>query len=181
MASVIQFPVSIALSIRNKWAQRAVSRQQNPSLSRKQRWGIKWPSVQPLRRLCTSISTRLGGNYMHLGVLVITTTLFAVTIWFSRLTFVVENGSRGISHLHFASGLAILRILQGATSTCTTFSIAQTFEILEWTVARNFELLMSTFLALSPTTGVLGLLMLAVSCNTRLADKSWSLLRCVSE
>jgi hypothetical protein len=119
----------------------------------------------------------MRGKYAHLIVNIITTALFSITIWFSRLTFLAENGSTAIPHVHFGSGLAILRTLQSATSTCTTFSIAQTFEILGWTIARNFGLFLPTFLALSPTTGSLGLLKLGCSSNAKVIDTFWSFLR----
>jgi hypothetical protein len=130
-----------------------------------------------IRAFLVALSKFLRGKYAHLSANIITTALFAVTIWVSRLTFLTENGSTAVPHLYFGSGLAMLRTLQSATSTCTTFRVAQTFEILGWTVARNFGLLLPTFLALSPTTGSLGLLKLGFSSNTRLIDKFWSFLR----
>jgi hypothetical protein len=173
MASLFYFPLSFALSVRRRLAQVAAI---HPVILRKQRVKI-WTSLQSLGSFLAVILRSVSGKYANLSVNLTTTALFAATIWFSRVSFLAENGSTSIPHVHFASGLAILRTLQSATSICTTFGIAQAFEALGWTVARNFGLLLPTFLALSPTTGSLGLLKLGFSDNTKLIDKFWSFLR----
>lgn len=177
MASLFYFPVSIAISIRHKWIQ-THSHPADAEERRRQCSFIEFGPFSPsLPGFLELITKHMSGNYLHLGHVVINTALFAVTIWFSRLAFLVEDGSQAIPHLHFGSGLAILRFLQGVTSTYTTFSVANTFEVLEWTVVKSFGVLLPTFLALSPTTSLLGLLMLLISCRTKSIDKSLSVLR----
>ncbi|KAF2464867.1 uncharacterized protein BDR25DRAFT_318859 [Lindgomyces ingoldianus] len=108
----------------------------------------------------------LNQNALHLLSLLLLTSLFAITIWFSQLTFPTNDERKSSDHQHqtrvpFSSALTVLRFLQGLTSTCTTFVLLQTFEMLEWTLAsRNGGLMLLNFLSLSPTTGFLGILWL---------------------
>jgi hypothetical protein len=181
---MLHFPSVVTVSIRRKWAQNvsnATGQSKNPRAPQKRRRHVIASLFRSLCNCLAVIPRVLKGNYLHLSAILLTTALFVVTVWFSQLSFPNSsqkgNSSGIMALLHFSPGLAILRTLQGATSTCTTFIVAQTFEILEWTFAKNKGLYLPTFLSLSPATSLLGLLKLGIGCKSRNIDRLWSLTR----
>jgi L-alanine-DL-glutamate epimerase-like enolase superfamily enzyme len=74
--------------------------------------------------------------------------------------------------------LAILRITQGVTSTCTTMGLTAAFEMLMWALAGRPEgIPFMRFLGIAPTTTIIGVISLVVSRVTELKDRLWSILR----
>lgn len=139
-------------------------------------------------RFQTCVKVIMGtGSWRNLGpqiVLASATTVYVLTIWFSQTTFSdnsIKNGSSfgPLSWLGFSSGLAILQTLQKVASTLTSLALAQTFEHLGWMLASSSSenLLLSTFLCLSPTTALLGLAGFVVSRKSLAVDRLWPLIR----
>jgi hypothetical protein len=131
-------------------------------------------------RFAYSVRKAIVENYPQLTLCLLATTLLVITICFSQFTFFINTSESGTSkaiHLPFSSGIAVLRSLQGVTSTATTFAVAQAFAILQWTVARRQYSRLHTFLALSPSTGFLGLFRLGLGKESKPVDKVWSYTR----
>lgn len=126
-------------------------------------------------------------NLLHFTVILLLTISFVVTAWFSQLTFVIGNSAsfngRASLRLPFSSGIAVLRFLQAVTSTLTTGALAQTLEILQWTLAlkskrnRTRRLQLLTALSIAPSTGILGLFKYLYKCSPKKLRREWAVLR----
>lgn len=74
--------------------------------------------------------------------------------------------------ISFTATVAILTVLQGLISYFTADAVAQSFETIQWTLAsRDGGLRLLSFLALSPTTGVIGALKLVFGKHEKLPDR----------
>ncbi|KAF2267579.1 hypothetical protein CC78DRAFT_591957 [Lojkania enalia] len=70
--------------------------------------------------------------------------------------------------------LAILRIAQGVLSTFTTLGLMHAFEMVQWALAGREEGLgFSSFLGLSPTTTLWGVLTIALSRVSKISERLW--------
>src|SRR5947207_1053156 len=101
-----------------------------------------------------------------------TIAVFCVTAVFAEASVSVNS----VSYLKkFGSTLAILRILQGLTFTLTSLTLNPPLELIQWSLAsRNNGLRLLTFLSISPTTGVLGMLGMVFRENPKACDRAWA-------
>lgn len=114
----------------------------------------------------------------------VSTALFAVTAWFAQTAFTPEaaidatDALAKMFKMDAGDALAILRITQGVTSTCTTMGLTAAFEMLMWALAGRPEgIPFMRFLGIAPTTTIIGVISLVVSRVTELKDRLWSILR----
>lgn len=119
--------------------------------------------------------------WVHISSAVLLTALFAVTVWFSQLTFteshVLYKGWKG-AHLPLGWEIAVLRLLQQATSICNTFCVVKSLEAIQWTlIAKPNGTPMLTVLSLAPSTGNFGLLKYLYHTAPRLVERAWALSR----
>lgn len=105
----------------------------------------------------------------------LTIAVFSVTASFAKAAISTDS----VSYLQkFSSTLAILRVLQGITSTLTNVALNQILELIQWSlVSRNNGLRLLTFLSISPTTGVLGMLGMVLRKYPRACDRAWAVCR----
>ncbi|KAH8887977.1 hypothetical protein GQ53DRAFT_826549 [Thozetella sp. PMI_491] len=76
------------------------------------------------------------------------------------------------------SGLGVIRVLQGILTLLSYNSATGSLELLQWClVSREQGRRYSTFLVLSPATGLLAILRILVSRSTILVDRLWALLK----
>jgi hypothetical protein len=130
-------------------------------------------------RLFSSAALKLP--WTQIASVFLLNALFAITIWFSQLTFVTPetptSDSKGL-HLPFSSGISVLRLLQGATSLCTTSCVAQALELIQWTLSnQSHGLRMLSFLSLAPSTKNQGLLKYLYNKVPRLHERGWAVMR----
>ncbi|KAF2659788.1 hypothetical protein K491DRAFT_622242 [Lophiostoma macrostomum CBS 122681] len=118
--------------------------------------------------------------------IVVATALFAVTAWFAQSAFTpaaAVSASNALAHMFkvdTGDALAILRVMQGITSTCTTMGMTVAFELTQWALAGRPEgIPFMRFLGIAPTTTFVGILAIVMSRVTDLVDRLWSILRIV--
>lgn len=74
--------------------------------------------------------------------------------------------------------LSLVRTTQAILSLLTTFTLSNTFQYLQWTMSsRRQGLSYTSLLALSPTTGPLGMLCLILSSSTKVSSRAWAIMR----
>jgi hypothetical protein len=99
-------------------------------------------------------------NLQHFGILVLSTVLFAITSWYAHLSLDPSEYSkmrRSVS-VRPISNLAVLRILQEATSACASMLLFRTLSLLQWTMIASYEgVRLATVLSLAPSTAAVGL------------------------
>jgi hypothetical protein len=140
--------------------------------------------ANPIRNTISACHlSHIRKNTLYLIFNLIVTAFFAATLWFSQLSFPaggigeVDSVNKGYK-LPFSSGLALLRLLQGVTSTLTTALVSQTLGIIEWThIQTRSGARLITALSLSPSTALRGLLVLALGRGSILSARIWSILR----
>jgi ABC-type uncharacterized transport system permease subunit len=123
---------------------------------------------------------------LHLAFAVVTSAVFAITIWFARTTFSSRSGTqetiKEVFKIDVGITLTILRILQGVLSACTTYILLGAFQLIQWTlVSRGNGLSGLAVLALSPTTSFLGTLGIMFSRKPHIMGRIWGLMRCVKK
>jgi hypothetical protein len=100
-------------------------------------------------------------TYMQPVLLVVSTMFFAVTIWYTNLSFVPsENYSiPSLKSTHTLSNLGVLRFLQAATSASVGLVLNQSLCLLQWKLTeRQSGVRLITALSLAPSTSYSGLL-----------------------
>lgn len=118
----------------------------------------------------------IWNNLYLFSLSILTTILLSTTICLSQLTF-SSGGSGSIWEIPFSWSLAMLRILQGMTSSTTTLTVAQAFEVVQWTLLIGRSSPLPTFLTLAGSTGMMGLLRLGTSRKSSLSQRIWTATR----
>jgi hypothetical protein len=136
-------------------------------------------SIRPLQRLIQSfMKSKFGQIVSDIFCVALATTIFALTAAFAKASISVDSTSAPRHILGFSSTLAVLRVLQGITSTVTALVLGQTLELLQWTLSsRESGLRLLSLLSISPTTGILGMLEIIRRRAPKAADRFWALLR----
>jgi hypothetical protein len=134
--------------------------------------------------ISASLFSTIRQNSLRILFNLAVTAFFTVTLWFSQFSFPASgpevDTTKKAYQLPFSSGLALLRSLQGITSTLTTALVAQSLEITEWTcIKRKSGTRLVTVLSLSPSTSLCGLLTLALRGTSNLNARFWSISRFV--
>jgi hypothetical protein len=136
------------------------------------------PAGQPPFRTIFSMTSWL------LFTVLISTALFAVTAWFAQAAFTpaaavsASNALAQMFKVDTGDALAILRVMQGFTSTFTTMGMTVAFELTQWALAGRPEgIPFMRFLGIAPTTTFVGIIAIVVSRFTGLVDRLWSILR----
>ncbi|KAI1868845.1 hypothetical protein JX265_006824 [Neoarthrinium moseri] len=129
-------------------------------------------------------SHRLANSGLLLFLNVTNSALFSTVIVFVQSTFNAKSRSDQNAHLDSLDKLdasfmlAMLRLLQALLSTMTTMSLSISFEVIQWNLmGREMGLPFTSLLALSPTTGPLGMLRILRSFETRFSSRFWALSR----
>jgi hypothetical protein len=122
------------------------------------------------------LPSTIGNSSSFLIVTLVTTILLCATIGFSQATF-SSTGASNIWHISFTWSLAVLRILQGLTTSLTTFILCLGFESIQWTWIEKTPCSLLTFLTISDSTGVMGLLRLGLNKAATRSQRLWPLLR----
>jgi hypothetical protein len=105
---------------------------------------------------------------------------FAVTAWFARTTLSAAQVAavQHIFGLSLSDTLGILRTLQEVTSVLSGFMLNRTFEVIEWTlVSRDGGIRALSFLTLSPTTSLFGVVGVGFGLRGRVTDRMWAIFR----
>lgn len=111
---------------------------------------------------------------------VFTTAVFGLTAAFAKTSISTDSYffRKSFFFKKFSSTLAILRLLQGITSTLTGITLQQTLEMTQWSLlSRRDGMRLLTFLSICPATGFLGMFWMIVLCGHKACDRAWSLWR----
>jgi hypothetical protein len=129
---------------------------------------------------------RLSLHVWRLVAVVLSTFLFALTAWFAASTFSgkPERQANRLFQSHFAmsfgSTVVILRVIQGLTSTLTAIAVSQAYESMQWMLTcREEGIQLLSFLSLSPSTGIWGVVKLGFGKSAQLRDRAFAVLRYV--
>lgn len=134
--------------------------------------GRAWKQQKKSRWLPSTI----GNSSSFLTLALVTTILLCTTISFSQATF-SSTGASNIWHISFIWSLAVLRILQGLTTSLTTYILCLGFESIQWTIIEKTPCSLLTFLTISGSTGSMGLLRLGLNKAATRSQRLWPLLR----
>lgn len=112
------------------------------------------------------------------------TVLFAVTSWFAGSTFSTRPGNQ-VNHIlqyyfriSFGKTVAVLRVLQGITSACTSIAVSSSFETVQWELVNRREGLgLLNILSLSPATGAFGVFQLIFGRKENVGNRLCAILR----
>jgi hypothetical protein len=154
---------------------------ESPTTMRSQNVRHQSSDGNTLKKRTTHIHKPISQLTSLLSITTLATGLFVFTIWFAQATFSsvrlssVQNAFRYVT---IGNTLGILRTSQEITSVLTGFTLNSAFEIVQWTWAggKNGMPLLS-FLALSPSTSLLGVSGIALSKTSRITDRMWSTMR----
>lgn len=116
----------------------------------------------------------------HWLLTVLTTAVFGLTASFAKTSISTDSYffRKSFFFKKFSSTVAILRFLQGITSTLTGFTLQQTLELIQWSLLSQKDgMRLLTFLSISPATGFLGMLGMVVLGGPTVCDRAWSLCR----
>lgn len=115
------------------------------------------------------------------------TALFAATTWFAASSLSNDPTSQAnlmfqsYFDISFSSTVTILRILRGLTSFLGTLTVSQVCEGIQWTLASHEKgIRLLSYLELSPSTGLLGVLALAVGKTRYWSVRLFAILRYLS-
>lgn len=109
-----------------------------------------------------------------------TTIMLCGTIACSQATFSSSSES-DIWNIPFTWSLAVLRLLQGLTTFLTTYNLGSAFESVQWTLIEEVPYPLLSFLTMSGSTGIGGLLRLGLSKTSTLSQRCCSFLRWVKQ
>ena len=80
--------------------------------------------------------------------------------------------------MSFTNTIVILRVLQSLTLAATAVTVSQAYEGTQWTLAtRDMGLRLHSFLSLSPSTGLWGVVQLSLVKKQKLSDRIFAILR----
>jgi hypothetical protein len=123
-------------------------------------------------------------NFARLAWVTIATALFALTAWFGASTFSEQPGRQANLFLRtkldisFSDTVVILRVLQGLTSAATAVTVSQAYEGIQWNLSsRKRGLRLHSFLSLSPSTGLWGVVQLGFAAGQQPCDRAFAILR----
>lgn len=122
-------------------------------------------------------------SFYHLFCTVMASSIFAITAWFSQATFSANSNAQATNLLlalynSFGPTIAMLRLLQGLTSTAITVVLNQAFERVQWSLASSHNgVRVLSLLSLSPATTLYGLFGIALGRRSKLVDRFWSFLK----
>jgi hypothetical protein len=125
-------------------------------------------------------------SLFHVFCTVLVTVVFAVTSWFAQATFSANSTAEATNilnaiHISFGSTIAVLRFLQGLTSTCIIIVLNQAFERIQWSLASSeYGIRLLSLLSLSPATSLYGIFGIAFGRRASILDRIWALLRRVT-
>lgn len=124
-------------------------------------------------------------DFARLAWVTIATALFALTAWFGASTFFEQPGRQANLFLRtkldisFSNTVVILRVLQGLTSAATAVTVSQAYEGIQWNLSsRETGLRLHSFLSLSPSTGLWGVVQLGFAARQQPGDRAFAILRC---
>lgn len=161
--------------------------------------GSTEPSIQPQPTAKALESTQKSQSTKYLNtkpglkavwvqalLFVLALCLFATIITFVEATPSAESASNrkeklsAFLKINVSSTLTIIRTSQGILSALMTMILNESFSLLQWMNMYASEgLAYHDFLAMSPTTGMKGVLSLIGSSSTKAPAKLWALLRYV--
>jgi hypothetical protein len=134
-----------------------------------------------LKKKTTHIHKPISQLTFLLSVTILATGLFIFTIWFAQATFSsvkLSSIQNAFKYVTIGNTLGILRTSQEITSVLTGYALNSAFEIVQWTWAGgNNGMPLLSFLALSPSTSVLGVTGIALSKSSRTTDRMLSIMR----
>jgi hypothetical protein len=103
-------------------------------------------------------------------VAILASAIFSVIIWITRTTFSEEASKdtgqffEKVFRMDAGDTITVLSVLSGALGAAMTTLLDMVFESVQWAfVGRSWGVSMSTALALSPTTGIIGTLQLMIT------------------
>jgi hypothetical protein len=102
-----------------------------------------------------------SNTYMQPVLLVVSTMFFAVTLWYTTLSFVPSGKSTipPLKSIHTLSNLGVLRFLQAATSASVGVALHESLSLLQWKMTGRLSgVRLITALSLAPSTSYPGLL-----------------------
>src|ERR1700733_7652550 len=125
-----------------------------------------------------NLKQNLKQSLSHWSWTVFTTAVFGLTAAFARASVSTDSSFFHDSFFRkFSSTLAILRFLQGTTSTLTSLICNKTLELIQWSLLTpNDGIRLLTFLSISPTTGFFGLLQM-FGKEPKACDRAWAVCR----
>ncbi|KAF2122772.1 hypothetical protein BDV96DRAFT_639340 [Lophiotrema nucula] len=145
---------------------------------------IAEPYTKPTATKPRKAASRFSATWYLFFLVVLSTLLFVFTIWFVQAAFSGETGlrtSQVMSKLLKADvggALSVLRIAQGLLTTFTVLALTNAFELLQWALSgRPRGIGFASFLGLSPTTSLLGVVAIAMSRVSRLPERVWGFTR----
>ena len=119
---------------------------------------------------------------LELLLLLTSSVLFALIVWFVYTTFSAERKSRNgqalddLLRLDASNALAILRVLQGLMTLASASALAHSLELVQWCLcARSHGISYVVFLILSPATGHIATLRLLFSRSIKRMHRMWAL------
>jgi hypothetical protein len=110
----------------------------------------------------------------HLGLLLLTTILFAVTSWYVHLSHVSDGDSTTpqVKSSRLAFSLAALRVLQEATSVAVSALVLRSLILLQWALTtRKNGVRLLTALGFTPSTTTKGLLKILYTTAANLFER----------
>ena len=109
------------------------------------------------------------------------TVAFIITGWFAQATFSpqsLSNLSQAFRYLPMNNTLGVLRTFQEFTSVLTGLALNSAFEAIEWAAMGNADGLNAlSFLSLSPSTSLVGVLGIVFGRRARLKHRFWGIVR----
>ena len=145
---------------------------------------IAEPYTKPTATKPRRPSSRLSATWYLLLLVALSTLIFVFTTWFVQAAFSGETGLRASQVLSkllkadVGDALAVLRIAQGVLSTFTVLALTNAFELVQWALSgRQRGIGFASFLGLSPTTSLWGVVAIAVSRVSRLPERVWGFTR----
>jgi len=139
--------------------------------------------LRPAKTTHGAMKSPFRQSLFHVFCTVLATVVFAITSWFAQATFSTAEGTNILNaiHISFGSTIAVLRFLQGLTSTCITILLNQALERVQWSLAGSqYGIRLLSLLSLSPATSLYGILGIAFGRRASFLDRVWALLRRVT-
>ena len=150
-------------------------------------WQTKEVSPQPhhVDAQIVGSSTTIRRPIVQQAFPILSTTLatiaFIITGWFAQATFSsqsLSNLTQAFRYLPMSNTLGVLRTLQEFTSVLTGFALNSAFEAIEWAAVGNMDGLNAlSFLSLSPSTSLVGVLGIVFGRRARLKHRFWGIMR----
>jgi hypothetical protein len=140
------------------------------------------PASHPPRTLPSKLKSSWAQSRQLFLWATLASVSFTLTAWFARATLSSAKlaSTERRMHLSLSNTLGILRTLQEVTSVLTGVLLNHVLEIMEWGLASSKGGVPAlTFLSLSPTTSLIGVLGVAFGRAARFFDRIWAVSRYV--